>query len=66
MISEEDKIVFERLVNLITMNPADKHIMKNLCEKYKINGCNVCLSCNDAVRNLFKRVCQFYEKNKNN
>lgn len=64
MISEEDKLEFERLYSLQSFKPVDKHSAQSLIQRYIDPGAKYCMSCDGSVRAMFKRLRLWWDESK--
>lgn len=63
-ISKEDKIEIERLLNLTTADMRDKNSCQLMIQRLIDNGAKYCMTCDPAIRAMFKRLRTWYEANK--
>jgi hypothetical protein len=64
MVSEEDRIEIERLVNLKEADMSDKNSAQMMVRKYMDKGFKCCMTCGPAVVQMFKRLRMWWEKTK--
>lgn len=61
-MSEEDKLEIIRLVELKSFNPHDKHSAQDIIQRYIDAGAKYCMSCDGAVRSMFRRLRSWWEE----
>jgi hypothetical protein len=63
-IGKEDKLEIERLLSLTTADMRDKNSCQLMIQRHIDNGARYCMTCDPAIRAMFKRLRTWYENNK--
>jgi hypothetical protein len=64
IITEVDRLEFERLSQLKTADMRDKHSAQELSRRYINPGEHICMHCDPQVQKLFKKIKTWWQSNK--
>jgi hypothetical protein len=63
-MNEVDKIEFQRIYDLTVAKMQDKHSAQDLIQKYIDAGAKYCMTCDPAIRAMFRRLKAWWDENK--
>lgn len=63
MVSDDDIIKIRRLLQLRTADMVEKNLAQSLIQKYINPGAKYCMTCDPAVRQMFKTLRNWAESN---